>query len=421
MNAADSSLDSAAGSASGAARASVTVAVVTSLYPSPPRPREGVFAERRWLAYAARGARVGIVRPVPFAPWPLGGERGEFRAMPRREQRNGLPVLRPRYAHLPGAALASARAFARAAERAVLALSREWGAAPDAIVADYAWPAAACAQVAERLGSAFLISGRGNDILLGRRDPRIEPHLRAALAAAHGRLAVSAHLARAMDELAGDGGTAVVPNGVDGELFRPGPRGDAREHLARLFGAGWRDWLAGHPLVLAVGHLIERKDPLLTLEAFARSGHPTARLVWIGAGPLAEAVQRRALAPELGGRVRLVSPVDPKHLAHWYRAADLLVLTSRSEGRPNVVLEALSSGLAVLATDAGGTSEWLGDLPECLAEGRDPGGLGRRIASLLETPPSAERCRAAASPFTWEASARTLEARITAALAARTP
>ena len=78
--------------------------------------------------------------------------------------------------------------------------------------------------------------------------------------------------------------------------------------------------------------------------------------ILVGAGPLREPLERQAaglgFSPEtleFRGEVHDLTPV--------YREADILALTSDWEGTPNVVLEAMASGLAVVATKAGGISD----------------------------------------------------------------
>jgi glycosyltransferase involved in cell wall biosynthesis len=149
---------------------------------------------------------------------------------------------------------------------------------------------------------------------------------------------------------------------------------------------------------LAVGRLEPQKDHATLLRAFAllRARGVDAALVLAGDGSRRAALA--GLAAELGvaDRVALVGFVDNPY--PLYRWATALVLSSRFEGSPNVVLEALALGVPVVSTDCPhGPSEiltapWLGRLvavgePPALAEamaelGSDPGGpdeAARRI------------------------------------------
>lgn len=374
------------------------IVVLTSLYPSPPRPREGIFAQRRWDGMAARGHEVAVVQPVPHAPRPFAtGTRADFRAMPTFETRGGLEVYRPRYVHLPRWPIGNAERFARTGVRAI----KRYGAV-DVVVCDYAWPAAMAAAELRELRVPCVVNGRGSDVLQVAGEAGLGRQLAGALRAAGHWTAVSQDLVDAMDALAERPGHGVlVPNGVDTEVFAPGDRAAARARLGQA---------PNVPLVLVVGHLVPRKDPLLALEAFRRGAPPDARLVFIGTGPLDHALRGAILTSGLERRATLVGEVDPARLADWYRAANALLLTSRREGRPNVVLEALASGLPVVATAAGGTGELLGGLAGALVESRDPAEVGRALSAIVSAPPARELLTARVRELTWDACLARLEA-----------
>ena len=376
--------------------APLRVCVATSLFPSPGHPHRGIFAERRWQALAARGHSVQVVHPQPYAPPLVGGEWAVIRAMPARETRGTLAVHRPRYLHLPGRPIQNAPRFARAAWRQM--------DGPDVVVCDYAWPAAALAPLCHAEGLPCLINGRGSDVLEVSGEANLGSVLGKYLAVASGWSAVSQDLVSVMDHLGQSAGAShrgvLIPNGVDHTRFFPRNRSECREQLGM---AG-----EGH-LVLVAGHLIERKDPLLALEAFASGAPAGAQLIFVGSGPLEGSVREAIRARGLEGRVRCVGEVAPELLALYYGAADLLLLTSTREGRPNVVLEALACGRPVLATAAGGTAEVLGD-SHMLLDSRDPEALGRRLGDLLATPPAGDSLRTLVEGLTWECSTDTLEA-----------
>ena len=392
----------------------MNIAVVTSLYPVPLRPFEGIFAARRWEGMLKRGHAVRVVHALPWAPLPLGRYRALAQA-PAHEVRDGVPVLRPRHLHVPGRPRGNAARFAQRALAVLLA-----GPRPDIVVCDYAWPASALApllRTARWPGDPqrvpCVVNGRGSDVLQVAGEAGLGRDLGANLAAADGWCAVSQDLVDALDRVAGGPARGVlVPNGVDMELFSPGDRAAARRTLGLA---------ADGALVVVVGHLIERKDPLLALEAFHAGAPAGARLVFVGRGALAAAVEARAAQLGLGARVALVGERPPAELRDWYRAADALLLTSRREGRPNVVLEALASGTPVIATEAGGTGELLRD-PRWLHRGREPEAIGGLLRAALDAPPAPEELRAAVEPLSWRASFETLErflASVTAAVRSR--
>jgi glycosyltransferase involved in cell wall biosynthesis len=109
----------------------------------------------------------------------------------------------------------------------------------------------------------------------------------------------------------------------------------------------------GIPVVLAIGRLAPQKDHLTLLEAFARVRQERpARLIIVGRGDLKEALRQRG--GELGiAKSMLLAGFQSEPFA-WLKGAAVLAHTSRWEGSPNVVVEALACGVPVVATDCPG-------------------------------------------------------------------
>lgn len=146
----------------------------------------------------------------------------------------------------------------------------------------------------------------------------------------------------------------VIHNGVDTDEFRPAAaseRSDARRAL------GLAD---GDLVFMAVASL----KPLKCLDLLLRAAAPTlrsersersAKLVIVGDGP--ERDRLRGLSAELGIDSRVVFSGLRDDVNAVLRAADALVLSSRTEAFPNAVLEAMATGLAVITTDVGSVRE----------------------------------------------------------------
>lgn len=109
--------------------------------------------------------------------------------------------------------------------------------------------------------------------------------------------------------------------------------------------------------IVTVGRLVEQKNHALFLNAAAQlaSEVTAARFVIVGDGPLRP--QLEAQARQLGIRDRVCFTGERPDVENVVRGAALFWLTSRWEGMPNVVLEAMASGLPVIAADVGGTRE----------------------------------------------------------------
>ena len=127
-----------------------------------------------------------------------------------------------------------------------------------------------------------------------------------------------------------------------------------------------RDWTPGAEIgLLTVGRIDREKNPLLLVECLAaleRAEPGRYRLRWVGTGPLVDEVADRAAALRVRDRIDLVGyvPFGPRLLS-LYRDAHAFVHVSLTEGTPQVLVEALSAALPVVATDVGGVRRALGD------------------------------------------------------------
>lgn len=146
-------------------------------------------------------------------------------------------------------------------------------------------------------------------------------------------------------------------------------------------------WRADAPLLLFAGRLVEQKGVDTLIDALDLLQHvwPELRTLIVGDGPLRDSLAETASAYDLNARVRFTGHRDdvPGLLA----AADLLVLPSRYEGLPNVVLEAMRMGKPVVATAAPGTTELVVDgQTGMLVPLNDPKALAQAIRTVLGDP-----------------------------------
>jgi glycosyltransferase involved in cell wall biosynthesis len=130
-----------------------------------------------------------------------------------------------------------------------------------------------------------------------------------------------------------------------------------------------------------VGRFIPVKGADVFLEALARIPEPRPLGVLIGYGPEAERLRRMASELGLGSRIRFCS--DVRDAAPYFPAFDTYVLSSRSEGLPIVMLEAMSAGVPIVATMVGGVTEALGADAAWLVPPEDPAALANAIAASL--------------------------------------
>lgn len=170
----------------------------------------------------------------------------------------------------------------------------------------------------------------------------------------------------------------LVRNGVDLERFRP------RRRAPRS---------ASDPVtVVTLANLRPEKGltDLLDAAAIVRTRLPSCRFQIWGDGPLRGELEARALALGLDGTLELRGRTEAPEAV--LRAADLFALPSHSEASSNGILEAMASGLPVVATRVGGNPLLVEDRTTgLLVPARDPGALAESIVRLVENPDDAAR------------------------------
>ena len=216
----------------------------------------------------------------------------------------------------------------------------------------------------------------------------------------------------------------IVPPGVDHAFFSPGNRRGARQALGLP---------ADTPVLLFVGRIQPLKGLDVAVGALAVlvKEHPDACLVVVG-GPSgaegeAELAKARRIAEEAGvaDQVRWVAPQPHHRLSTYYRAADVVVMPSRSESFGMVALEAAACGIPVVAAAVGGLRSIVVDGETGrLVESRDPASYAAAIVGLLDDPAVASdygnRAALRARHYTWSTAAARLR-RLYADLEQRVP
>ena len=322
-------------------------------YPSPWHPTKGTFNRELALALA-RQHDLHVICPIPWMdawnrrPATLHSvERvsGRHSAAPR------LEVHYPRYYYPPKLLRNQYGWFywqsVRGTVRRVVASSM-----PEAVLAYWAHPDGEVAvRVASQLGIPSGVIVGGSDVLLittniGRRRRVVN-----VLERADAIFAVSRHLKSAVTGLGvGSQKVHVWRQGIDASLFGPG---DGRAARFRL------NIAPEEAMLLWVGRMVPVKglDVLVAACAVLRHRGVTFRLYLVGDGPLRGQLEARVVAAGLSGVVTFVGPRQPEHLGDWYRAADVTVLPSLSEGLPNVLRESHACGTRFVASRVGGIAE----------------------------------------------------------------
>ena len=223
---------------------------------------------------------------------------------------------------------------------------------PEAVVSYWAHPDGEVAlRAAQLLGIPSAVIIGGSDVLLLPNDRRRKPKIQRVLRESSAVMTVSEGLRRAVIDLGSDPSRVhTIYQGVDDELFCPGDAEAARQKLSLP---------TDRRLLLWVGRMVAVKglDTLIAAFDLARQRQSDLHLLLVGDGPLRTAVQADVERRGLGNHVTFAGAQLPSQLPDWYRAADLCVLSSWSEGLPNVLREAVACGRPFVSTDVGSVRE----------------------------------------------------------------
>ncbi len=322
---------------------------LSSIFPHGTARVTGTFNLERCLALAAEHD-VRVIAPRSFLD--VWRTRRENRAADRWvTETTGIEVSYPSYFYTPGCL------------RSLYGESMWWSVRrhlervvgdfqPEAVVSYWAHPDGEVAlRIAQPLGIPSVVIIGGSDVLLLPNDRRRRPKIQRVLRESSAVTTVSEGLRRAVIDLGTDPSRVhTIYQGVDDKLFFPGSAETARQKLALP---------TDRRLLLWVGRMVEVKglDTLIAAFDLARQKQSDLHLLLVGEGPLRAAVQADVQRRGLSDHVTFAGAQLPAQLPDWYRAADLCVLSSWSEGLPNVLREAVACGRPFVSTDVGSVRE----------------------------------------------------------------
>lgn len=376
------------------------ILILTSLYPNPLQPHRATFNSQQFRALAAEH-ELQVIAPIAWTDeWSRRPQTNDPIPAERTRLCDGMVVHHPRYAFTPKILRSRYGAFfVGSVRRCFAACVRQLR--PEIVLGCWAYPDGwAAVRLARETGLPVAIKVHGSDLLLLEDHPARRNRTAEAVAGADAVIAVSRDLARQAAALGADPGrVSVVYNGVDSSLFHPGSRERVKSSLG---------YASDARLIVFAGNLVPVKGLDVLLDALAlvaRSGS-SFRCVLIGDGPLRDPLRTRAEALGISSHVQFAGARPLRELPDWFRAADVVVLPSRSEGVPNVLLEASACGTPFIASRVGGIPEIAP--PHSLVEAGNSAELAVRISSFLT-----DGAPAGVAPFragSWADSARSLAA-----------
>jgi len=203
----------------------------------------------------------------------------------------------------------------------------------------------------------LVISLHGSDIYIAQKNRIFSTVARVVFKQASAVSACSQWLKQSAEKLGAAKGIHLITWGADPEIFRPRPKDKV---LLKKLGL-----TRGNPCVLALGRLVHKKGFDVLIRAWAKvcPSFPSARLIIAGEGPLSSTLQHQAQTSDVASTIRFPGRIPWDRVPDYLACADVFVLPSTQDkhgnidGLPTVLLEAMSCGLPVIASQIGGISE----------------------------------------------------------------
>lgn len=367
----------------------------TTLYPNREQPGHGVFVENRLSKLAKNDdVEIKVLAPVPWFPLKsrVFGEYGKFATVPLKEERHGIDIFHPRYPVIPKVGMNIAPFLMVSAMIPQIKKIQKSGFDFDLIDAHFFYPDGVAAVCLGRIfNKKVVVTARGTDLALYPDYYFPKKMIQWAINRADAVIAVCQSLA---DDAARLGESQsmikVMRNGVDLDVFLPGPRDEKRKALG----------LKGFTLI-SVGRHIELKGHHLVIDALQHLSD--VNLMIAGTGPMEKSLKKQVKKLGLDERVMFLGRLPHDELFQYYSAADGLVLASSREGWANVLLESMACGTPVVATAVSGTL----DIVKTPAAGqlindRSAHGIADAVRSLLKNYPDRAETRRYAEKFSWD-------------------
>lgn len=343
------------------------VLLVPSWYPTWRAPTRGIFFKEQAEALCRAGVRMGVVYPELLSLRVLSVQaicRNHFQM--RFEEEDGIPTYRIQGWNIPRLRI-GARLWVRLAISLVDSYIRRFGK-PDLLHAHSAlWGGYAAMLAAQKHGIPYLVTEHSTIYVCDLVFPWQEPCIRESLGRAAQVIAVSHSLAASLREYLPDVNLEIVPNLVNTDFFTLPPR--ARSIRPFKF--------------LVVALLTPRKGVDVLIRAFAQMfrNEPDVYLDVGGDGPQRKELEALSRALQIEHKVQFVGLLSREQVREAMWQANAFVLPSLRETFGVAVIEALATGLPVIATRSGGPEEfvqpevgWLTEpgnvesLAECLRE-----------------------------------------------------
>jgi glycosyltransferase involved in cell wall biosynthesis len=233
---------------------------------------------------------------------------------------------------------------------------------------------------------------------------------RLALSQSSAVTVISSYLGELAKEFGYKGEPVLIPNGVDTELFGQDVSNERIEKTKKKVGKK-----EGETWLITTSRLVKKNAIDDVVRALALMP-PSVHFLVLGTGP--DEMKLKALTSELGveGRIHFYGFVEYKDLPVFYRACDIFIRPSRSEGMGNSFIEAMAAGIPVIGTNEGGIKDFLHhEETGWVGEKDNPRGIAFLVNEIMKNPEEQRRITFEAKKliqerYTWNTIAPAMKA-----------
>jgi len=344
-----------------------SILLISNLYPNSKESTRGLFIKQLSESLSKK-VSVTVIAPLPFNPLEYLSKTNQVPAM---EKIGGITVYHPRYLVIPKMLRSLTGYFFYFAIKTLVKNLKSMGKA-DVISSHWVYPDSfAATLMAKKLDCPIAVHALGCDINEYTKYKIRKRLITKTLNNSDINIVKSQALKDAILKLGvPNDKTHVVHNGVDHNTFFKIPTSVARQNLALSNQKKY---------CLFVGNFQIEKGLEYLVEASSYIENQNVHFLIIGSGPLEKEIKILANKLDVINKFSFLGKVEHKQIPIYMSASDLLCLPSLREGCPNVILESLSCGTPVVASNVGAvpdiiTSDKLGVIvpakqPKLLAEG----------------------------------------------------
>jgi teichuronic acid biosynthesis glycosyltransferase TuaC len=379
------------------------ILIITNLYPNPIEPGRAVFLPQlteRLKQYFD----IDVLSPLPWLPklkifrkftrW------YKFSQVPYQAQMNGQLVIYPKYLVIPKVlgCLHSVSLFFSLYKK-ICRMHRERKI--DLINVHWVFPEGiAAVWISRILKIPIVVSAHGCDINLYTTFRFRRPQIKSTLKHSDKVTAISRAQKQVIENLGIDAAKVrVITNGVNTEKFEITPRSECRRRLGLQ---------QEKNIILYIGRLEEEKGLeylISAVEKLDKEIQARTKIAIVGDGTLRKSLENEITRRGLVDNFTFYGEREHHEIPLWFGASDLFCLPSKREGCPNVVLEALASGIPVVASKVGAIPDVVNENSGILFEAGDVHKLTESLENAFKLDWQREEIRQSISHMSWEKTA----------------